>query len=58
MTREGMGSIFRRKDGKYFVYLPRDVAEDTAFPYQLNSSQRVRVRFTDEGRIIIEPAEE
>jgi len=56
MTREGMGSIFRRKDGKYFVYLPRDVAEDTAFPYRLNSSQRVR--FTDEGKIIIEPAEE
>ena len=26
MVSEGIGSIFRRKDGKYFVYLPKDLA--------------------------------
>lgn len=54
MVREGTGSIFRRKDGKFFVYLPQAVAEDTAFPFKVSSSQKVRVRF-DEGKIVIEP---
>jgi hypothetical protein len=55
MAREGIGSIFRRKDGKFFIYLPQDVAEDTAFPFQLTSSQKVRVSFTEKGKIVIEP---
>lgn len=58
MVREGTGSIFKRKDGKFFVYLPQGVAEDTAFPFQLESSKKVRVRFTDDGKIVIEPLDE
>lgn len=57
MVREGIGSIFRRADGKFFVYLPQAVAEDTAFPFSVNSSAKVRVRFTDDGKIVIEPVE-
>lgn len=55
MVREGIGSIFRRKDGKFFVYLPQGVAEDSAFPFELNSSAKVKVRFTQGGDLIIEP---
>jgi hypothetical protein len=58
MVREGTGSIFRRKDGKFFVYLPQAVAEDTAFPFPAHSSTKVRVKFTDDGKIVIEPLDE
>jgi hypothetical protein len=58
MVREGIGSIFRRKDGKFFVYLPQGVVEDTAFPFSVNSSTKVKVRFTDDGKIVIEPVDE
>lgn len=58
MTREGIGSIFKRKDGKFFVYVPQGVAEDTAFPFQLESSRKVKVKFTDDGKIVIEPVDE
>jgi hypothetical protein len=55
LVREGIGSIFRRKDGKFFVYLPQGVAEDTAFPFEVHSSMKVKVRFTGDGKIVIEP---
>lgn len=55
MARAGTGSIFRRTDGKLFVYLPQAVAEDTAFPFSINSSTKVNVRFTEDGTIVIEP---
>ncbi len=52
MVREGVGSIFRRKDGKFFVYLPQGVVEDTAFPFEIHSSVKVTVRFTDDTIVI------
>jgi hypothetical protein len=54
MVREGIGSIFKRKDGKFFVYLPQGVAEDSGFPFSISSSTKVRVKFTDDGKIVIE----
>ena len=55
MVSDGIGSIFRRKDGKYFVYLPKDLAEDTAFPFSVSSSVKVRVSFKPgEKRILVE----
>lgn len=33
MVNQARGSIFRRKDGKYFIYLPVYLVEDTAFPF-------------------------
>jgi hypothetical protein len=55
MVADGIGSIFRRKDGKYFVYLPKDLVEDTAFPFSITSSIKVKVSF-DPGvkRIVVE----
>ena len=34
MVREGRGRLFRRKDGKYLIYLPLDLAEDSMFPFK------------------------
>jgi hypothetical protein len=31
---EGRGRLFRRKDGKYLLYLPVDLAEDSMFPFK------------------------
>ncbi len=58
MVREGTGSIFKRADGKFFVYLPQAVAEDTSFPFSVNSSTKVKVRFTDDGKVMIERVDE
>jgi len=45
MVSEGRGRLFRRKDGKYLIYLPKDLAEDSQFPFKTNSSVRVKVAF-------------
>jgi hypothetical protein len=34
MVNEGKGRLFRRKDGKYLIYLPVDFAEDSMFPFK------------------------
>lgn len=33
MVSEGRGRLFRRKDGKYLIYLPVRLAEDSMFPF-------------------------
>jgi hypothetical protein len=53
LAKESLGRLFKRKDGKYFLYLPKDLVEDTNFPFPLNSSTRVRVCFTPGFRKII-----
>jgi hypothetical protein len=34
MVNEGKGRLFKRKDGKYLIYLPVDFAEDSMFPFK------------------------
>jgi len=34
MVSEGRGRLFRRKDGKYLIYLPLYLAEDSMFPFK------------------------
>jgi len=34
MVNEGKGNLFRRKDGKYLIYVPVDLAEDSMFPFK------------------------
>ena len=46
MVSEGRGRLFKRKDGKYLIYLPKDLAEDTMFPYKGEESVFVKVSFT------------
>jgi len=55
LTNKGLGSIFKRKDGKYFVYLPLAVVEDTSFPLPMTKSRKVKVSFKrGEKRIVVE----
>ena len=34
MVSEGRGRLFKRKDGKYLLYIPVDLAEDSMFPFK------------------------
>jgi len=45
MVKEGRGRLFRRKDGKYLIYLPKDFAEDSMFPFKGSDSIFVKVKF-------------
>ena len=56
MTLEAKGRLSRRKDGKDFLYLPKKVVDDSAFPFNLESSVPVRVVIDPKaGRILILP---
>ena len=45
IVNEGRGRLFRRKDGKYLIYLPKDLAEDSMFPFKGADSIFVKVSF-------------
>ena len=45
MVSEARGRLFRRKDGKYLLYIPKDLAEDSMFPFEANPSVVVKVSF-------------
>jgi hypothetical protein len=45
MVNEGRGRLFRRKDGKYLIYLPKDLAEDSMFPFKESDSIFVKISF-------------
>jgi hypothetical protein len=46
MVNEAKGRLFRRKDGKYLLYLPKRLVEDSMFPLKGNPSVVVKVSFT------------
>jgi len=55
MVNEGRGRLFRRKDGKYLIYVPKDLAEDSMFPFKGASSILIKISFKIGGdRILIE----
>ena len=33
MVSSGRGRLFKRKDGKYLIYIPKSLAEDSMFPF-------------------------
>ena len=48
MVNEANGTLFRRKDGKYFLYIPVYLAEDSMFPIKAtiaNPKVRVKISF-------------
>jgi hypothetical protein len=56
MVLQAKGRMSIRKDGKYFLYLPKSVAEDSAFPFKVESSIPVTVVIDPKGeRILILP---
>jgi len=44
LVSSGRGRLFRRKDGKYLIYLPKSLAEDSMFPFK-GDSIRMKVSF-------------
>ena len=55
MVSEGRGRLFRRKDGKYLIYLPKDLAEDSMFPFKTADSIYVNVSFKlKDDKLLIE----
>jgi len=56
MVAEGRGRIWRRKDGKYFMYLSKHLAEDSAFPFKTETSIQVKVIIDPKGKkLLIKP---
>lgn len=59
MVSSGRGRLFRRKDGKYLIYLPKDLAEDSMFPFKGSDSIFVKVSFKiGDDKLIIQKWEE
>jgi len=58
MVSEAKGRLFRRKDGKFLLYIPKDLAEDSMFPFradEANPSVVVMVRFRlGDKKLIVE----
>jgi len=56
MVSQARGSIFRRTDGKYFIYVPTKLAEDTAFPLTIGeSATKIKISFkTGDKKLTIE----
>ncbi len=55
MVNVGKGRLFRRKDGKYLIYLPKDLAEDTMFPFKGEESVYVKISFKIGGdKLLVE----
>ena len=45
MVKEAKGRLFKRKDGKFLIYVPVDLAEDSMFPFQTRSAVAVKISF-------------
>ena len=59
MVNVGKANLFRRKDGKYLIYLPLGLITDSQFPFKTETSVRVKVSFKiGEKKLVIEPLEE
>jgi len=55
MVSEGRGRFLRTTDGKYYIYVPKDLAEDSMFPFKVESSVRVKISFkTEDNKVIVE----
>jgi len=55
LVSEGKGRLFRRKDGKYLIYVPLDLAEDSMFPIKTMSSIKIKISFKiGDDKVIIE----
>jgi hypothetical protein len=56
MVNSAKGRLLKRKDGKYLIYLPVGLAQDSMFPLKVTDSMPVKVSFKmGETKILIEP---
>lgn len=45
-VNKAKGRLFKRKDDKYLIYVPVDLAEDSMFPFPTDSAVPVKISFT------------
>jgi hypothetical protein len=46
LVSQAKGSIFKRTDGKYFIYVPTRLVEDTASPLKIGKhATKIWIRF-------------
>ena len=45
MVSEGKARLFKNSQGRYLIYLPVDLAEDSMFPFKVRDSVHVKVCF-------------
>lgn len=67
MANEGIGRLFKRPDGKYLIYIPTSIAEDSMFLFKdlkplksksASLSCKVKIKFKiGEKCLVMEPAE-
>ncbi len=54
-----MGTIFRRKDDRYLLYLPVRVVDDSMFPLKCDGSMPVKVKFCpNDNKLVVEKWQE
>ena len=57
LVNKGKGRLFRRKDGKYIIYVPKDLAEDTGFPIEMGVERSIPIEISFEvgdKRLVVE----
>ncbi len=55
MGNEGKGTIFRRKDDRYLLYLQVRVVDDSMFPLKCDGSMPVKVKFCpNDNKLVVE----
>ena len=55
MVNEGRGCLFRRKDGKYLIYVPKDLADDSMFPFKVAHHVYVKISFKlGDNKLLVE----
>jgi hypothetical protein len=55
MVNKAKGRLFKRKDGKYLIYVPVDLAEDSMFPFQTKSAVSVKISFAiGDNKLVVE----
>jgi hypothetical protein len=59
MGNAGKGTIFKRKDSRYLLYLPVKVVDDSMFPLKCNDSMPVKIHFKpNDNKVVIEKWDE
>lgn len=43
MVSSAKGTFYRRADNKYLIYVPKDLAEDSNFPFPLKEAGKIKV---------------
>ena len=55
MGTEGKGTLFKRKDDRYLLYLPVRLVDDSMFPLKCDGSMPVKVKFApNDNKLTVE----